>query len=81
MVGFHLAPGGYLADLESDSGMMVWGVLGFRISGVECRRSPLRESIGEPRVNKLERKMVTMEPPVSSLFTSLLLPSCKSCSH
>lgn len=49
-LGFHPAPGGYLTDMESDSSMTVWSVPGFRISGFECRRNPLRKSTGKPRV-------------------------------
>lgn len=55
-LGFHLAPGGYLTDMESDSSMTVWSVPGFRISGFECRWNPLRKSTGKSRVSKFQSR-------------------------
>lgn len=76
-LGFHLAPGGYLAYMESDS-VTVWSVPGFRIRyAFECRRNPLRISIGKPRVTKFQRRLKRCWhrlPPLFDLSITLWIP-------
>lgn len=72
LLGFHLVPGVYLAEIESDSSMTVWSVPGFRISGFGCRWNPLRNQWGSPEWPNVKAGMnVIIQTPIMSILTSL----------